>query len=208
MGKEHKKIILNTHHVEPVNVFVSDAQIAEDTVLRVTKNPKITADDEATYAKLPSIEFQDGTIELKVYSRLLPDAPTHARGFIGVAFRINEEDAQFEAIYIRPTNGRCENQLRRNRSVQYFSYPDYKFDRLRMESPGEYETYTDIGLEEWIEMKIEVLGNQAKLYLNHATQPTLIVNDLKHGANAKGAIGLWTDVGTEANFKDLVVRNK
>jgi hypothetical protein len=33
----------------------------------------------------------------------------------------------------------------------------------------------------------------------------LIVNDLKHGANAAGAIGLFVDIGTEGYFKDLVV---
>lgn len=73
------------------------------------------------------------------------------------------------------------------------------------ESPGEYESYADIGLDEWIDMKIEVEGRSAKLYLNHAKQPVLIVNDLKHGEHNKGALGLWVDVGTEGFFKDLQI---
>src|SRR5699024_422359 len=108
----------------------------------------------------------------------------------------------------RPTNGRANIQLRRNHSVQYFSYPDFKFDRLRKENPEEYETYADMGLNEWIDMKIVVIDEQAKLYLNHSKQPTLIVNDLKLGSKNNGAIGLWVDIGTEGFFRDLVISDK
>ena len=45
----------------------------------------------------------------------------------------------------------------------------------------------------------------AKLYVHDQPQPTLIVNDLKSGANGKGAIALWLDVGTEAHFRNLTV---
>jgi hypothetical protein len=137
----------------------------------------------------------------------LEDAPDFARGFIGIAFRIDESNSNFECIYIRPTNGRAEDQLRRNRSTQYFSYPDFKFDRLRNESFGIYESYADMGLNEWITLKIEVKNEKAKLYLNGREHPVLIVNDLKHGANASGAVGLWVDVGTEGHFIDLKIEN-
>lgn len=123
-------------------------------------------------------------------SRLLPTADVSARGFIGLAFRINQDNSRFECIYIRPTNGRADDQLRRNHSTQYFSYPDYKFDRLRKEAEGKYESYADMGLNEWIKMKIVVKDAQAKLYLNNSPQPVLIVNDLKLGASNSGAIGL------------------
>lgn len=145
---------------------------------------------------------------MKVYSRLLADAPDYARGFIGVTFRINENNSEFEGIYVRPTNGRCEIQSRRNSSTQYFSYPDYKFDRFRKEAQGMYESYVDIGLDEWINLKIEVDGKQAKLYVNGVIQPTLIVNDLKHGKDTSGAIGLWVDIGTEGYFRDLKITKK
>ena len=36
-------------------------------------------------------------------------------------------------------------------AVQYFAYPDWKFDRLREEFPdGRYEAGADIGPDEWI----------------------------------------------------------
>jgi len=81
------------------------------------RSPAVTKDDEATYTRIKGLTFQNGTIEVKVLSKLLPNAPEHARGFIGVAFRINDDHSKFEAIYIRPTNGRAEQHLRRNRSI-------------------------------------------------------------------------------------------
>lgn len=198
-----KKIEMNEALLTANNVFLEEGSLDGDKVLRVTKDPKIIEDDEDTFAKFDT-EFTDGTLEVKVLSRLLPDAPDHARGFIGLAFRIDEKN-HFEGIYVRPTNSRVNNQLRRNRSTQYFSYPDYKYDRFRAENPGEYESYADIGLDEWIDMKIVVSGETAQLFLNDSVQPVLVVNDLKHGANQKGSIGLWVDVGTEGFFKDLSI---
>ncbi|WP_265459497.1 hypothetical protein [Enterococcus sp. HY326] len=187
------------------DVFFTEEVLTGEQVLRVTKNPEILADDEATFAQFAT-DFKDGTIEVDVLSRLLPDAPEHARGFIGLALRIDDQK-NFEGIYVRPTNGRAKNQLRRNRAVQYFSYPEYKFDRFRAENPGEYETYADIDIDQWIHLKIVVKGTTAELFINNAQQPSFIVVDLKHGENQHGAIGLWVDLGTEGFFKNLVVSN-
>jgi len=191
----------------PVNTFMNIDKIEGKETIRVTKDPKVKAVDEATFARLVESDFRNGIIEVKVLSKLLENAPDFARGFIGIAFRINESNSKFECIYIRPTNGRAEDQLRRNLSTQYFSYPDFKFDRLRNESSGIYESYADMGLNEWITIKIEVKDETAKLYLNGQEHPVLIVNDLKHGANATGGVGLWVDVGTEGHFIDLKVEN-
>jgi hypothetical protein len=194
-------------NLRPVNTFVTTAKVEGTETVRLVKDPKVQAVDEATFARLVESDFKNGIIEVKVLSKLLEDAPDFARGFIGVAFRIDESNSKFECIYIRPTNGRAENQLRRNASTQYFSYPDFKFDRLRKESPGKYESYADMGLNEWINIKIEVKDEKAKLYLNGSKYPVLIVNDLKHGADASGGIGLWVDVGTEGYFTDLRIEN-
>jgi hypothetical protein len=199
-------VTLNGQEFEAVGSSAATAKIDGKDAIRVTKSPLIKADDEATFAKLKGSRFSDGTIQVKVLSRLLPDAPQHARGFIGIAFRIDETNAKFESIYIRPTNGRVDDQLRRNRSVQYFSYPDFKFDRLRKEASGLYETYADMGLNEWITLRVVVKGKQAKLFLNDNKQPSLVVNDLKHGSNLAGAVALFVDVGTEGFFRDLELR--
>ena len=200
-----QRIDLNQKLYEAVGVFDSLIKNRSETVLRVVKDPRVIAVDEPTFVKIQNVNFTNGLIEVKVLSKLLPNAADSARGFIGLAFRINNDNTQFESIYIRPTNGRANVQLRRNRAVQYFSYPDFKYNVLRTIAPGMYESYADMGLNEWIQLKIEVANSQAKLYINNSKQPVLIVNDLKHGANAAGAIGLFVDIGTEGYFKDLVV---
>lgn len=200
-----ESVDLTKTELQPVQVFVSSAPVMGRKAVRVTKDPEVRTVDEATFAKLVGTDFKDGVIEIDVLARLLEGAPDLARGFIGIAFRINDDNSQFESFYVRPTNGRAEDQLRRNRATQYFSYPDYKFDRLRKEAPGQYESYADMALNEWITLKIVVLGAQAKMYLHGQAQPVLVVNDLKHGAESSGAIGLWVDVGTEGFFSNLRV---
>lgn len=189
------------------DVFISAEKLDNQEVLKVIKDPVVDKEDEPTFAKLIDCEFHNGTIEVDAYSELLSNAPEYARGFIGVTFRIDESNNTFEGIYVRPTNGSALVQLRRNRATQYFSYPDYKYDRLREETPGEYESYVNIDIDEWIHMKIEVIDDKAKLFVNNTKEPCLIVNDLKHGKNKKGSIGLWTDIGTKGYFKNLKISN-
>jgi hypothetical protein len=194
------------YDLEPVLVNMSITNIDGKKVVRVARDTATHGADLPTFVRLKNIDdFGNGTIEVMLLSRLLPTADASARGFIGLAFRINKDNSRFESIYIRPTNGRAEDQLRRNHSTQYFSYPDYKFDRLRKEAEGKYESYADMGLNEWIKMKIVVKNAEAKLYLNDNPQPVLIVNDLKLGAANSGAIGLFLDGGTDAFFRDIKV---
>jgi len=150
------------------------------------------------------LDFGDGVIEVEVASELMTDAPAYARGFIGLAFRIDKE-GRFESIYLRPTNSVADDQVRRNHSVQYVAYPDYKFDRLRRESPEKYESYAELDLGRWIAMKVVVSGQKAELYLDGKTQPALIVNDLKFGAGQRGGVGVWLESGTVAYFRNLKV---
>ncbi len=194
------------HDLQPVQVTMSVTSIDGKKAVRISRDTAIKGADIPTFVRLSNTgSFSNGTIEVLLLSRLLPTADAGARGFIGVAFRIADDNSKFECIYIRPTNGRAEDQLRRNHSTQYFSYPDYKFDRLRKEAEGKYESYADMGLNEWIKLKIVVKDAGAKLYLNDHPQPVLIVSDLKLGATSSGAIGLFVDGGTDAFFRDIKV---
>jgi hypothetical protein len=204
-GLNAQEIKFSKKNLQPVQVSMSISKLKDKQAVRVIKDTAVKAFDQPTFVKIKDIEFKNGTIEVNVLSRLLPNAPALARGFIGIAFRINESNSKFEGIYIRPTNGRADNQLQRNHSIQYFSYQGYDFERLRKEAAGEYESYADMGLNEWIKLRVVVQGSQAKLFLNGNSQPSLIVNDLKHGADLPGAIGLWVDVGTEGFFTGLKI---
>ena len=205
MNSFSQSIGFDKSNLEANHVYMSIEKMNGKQVVKVVKDSTQIGADLPTFVKIKGIDFKYGTIEIQVLSRLLKTAPASARGFIGVAFHIDEQNSKFEGIYLRPTNGRAEDQLRRNHSIQYFSYPDYDFDRLRKEAEGVYESYADMGLNEWITMRIDVKGKQAKLFLNDNKQPSLIVNDLKLGDNVSGAIGLWVDGGTEGYFKDLKI---
>jgi len=198
-------IKLESSRLEAVKVYMSIEKLMGSDVVKVMKDSTVTLNDEPTFVKIKGVNFKNGIIEVKVLSRLLKNAPDFARGFIGVAFRINDSITKFECIYLRPVNARVDDQVRRNHSIQYYSYPDYKFDRFRKEAPEKYESYTDMEMNKWITMRIEVRDAQAKLFINNNQQPSLIVNDLKHGANASGAIALWVETGTEGYFKDLKI---
>ena len=194
------------YEVEAVSVSLSKEKVMGRETVKVIKDSAVKGVDEPTFIRIKDVDFKNGVIEVNVLSRLLQNAPQFARGFIGIAFRINDSNTKFESIYIRPANGRTDDQVRRNHAIQYFAYPDYKFDRLRVESPERYESYADMALNEWIKLQIVVKDTQAKLFINDNKQPSLIVNDLKHGASSSGAIGLWVDIGTEGFFSDLKIQ--
>ena len=200
-----QKISLKKENLSPHLVQVSfDGQEGKNAV-RVVKSPEVIKVDEPTYAKIDNLNFGEGTIELEVMGKLLPGAPDSARAFIGLAFHTNKDDSNFEGIYLRPTNGISDYQIRRNRSVQYFSYPDFKFNHSRKSNPGEFETYADIAPNQWIKMKVVVKGETAKLYINGSKNPNFIVNKMKMGAGQTGGLGLWVDIGTEGYFRNLSV---
>jgi hypothetical protein len=203
-----QSIRFDKNTIEPVHVFMSVEKQAGKEVLKVTKDSSLKEVDEPSFIKIKGVNFHNGVIEVKVLSKLLKNAPDFARGFIGIAFRINDSNTKYESIYIRPVNARVDDQVRRNHSVQYYSYPDYKFDRLRKESPERYEAYADMEMNKWITIRIEVKGANAKLFLNNNAQPSLVVNDLKLGADFSGAVGLWVEIGTEGYFSDLRIFQK
>jgi hypothetical protein len=155
-------------------------------------------------AVLRGVAFVDGTIEVDVAGRRGPYAVPDDRGFIGVAFRTRPGGAQYEYLYVRPDNGRAEDQVRRNHSTQYASHPAFGFDRLRKEAPERYESYVDLEAGAWTRLRIEVAGRSARLFVHDAPQPALVVNDLKLGAEG-GGVALWIGPGTEGFFANVRV---
>jgi len=168
-----------------------------------------TTVDEPHYAGLIGLDdFENGTIEVKMYSQLQNPPPySGIAGFIGIYFKIQKDDSAFEGIYVRPKVGRIKNQLFRNHAVQYISYPHYKFDTLRKIAPFKYEGSAPVALNEWITMRIEVNGETAEMFINDMKYSAFIVDKML-GKNKKGGIGLYVDIGTIGYFKDLKVTKK
>ncbi len=171
--------------------------------MRIADSAAKDVGDDGRLAILRGTSFQDGTIEVTVAGDTAAGAPSLARGFVGIAFRVTDA-AHFECFYIRPTNGRAEDQLRRNHSTQYISIPGFPWYKLRDETPGKYESYVDLVPGQWTKIRIQVAGQTARFYVNGADQPALIVNDLKQPL-AKGGIALWIGPGTIAHFTGLKI---
>lgn len=186
-------------NVTPVGVLASVARHDQREALRL-----IEVDDKnrGGLALIDGVTFRDGTIEVDVAGRRGPYAAPGDRGFIGVAFRVDLPGKRYENIYLRPDNGRADDQVRRNHSLQYTSEPDYPWQRMRKEFPEKYESSVDVVPGEWTRMRIEVSGTRARLFVNGAAQPSLIVGDLKHGLS-EGGVAFWIGSGTEGFFANL-----
>ena len=158
------------------------------------------------YAIVKGATFHNGEISVELAGQPagVPAAAGGARGFIGIAFRM--KDGQFEYIYLRPTNGRADDQFRRNHSVQYSAHPNFSFAVSRAQAPEKYESYVDLEPGVWTRYRITVEGTKARLYVHGAAQPCLIVNDLKLG-DSSGGVALWIGPGTEGYFASLQIRD-
>jgi hypothetical protein len=169
--------------------------------------PSIARDQPhpALLVRLGDGTFSNGVIEAEIAGVPAAGASDAARGFVGIAFRVQPDDKTYDAFYLRPTNGRAEDQERRNHAAQYISHPDWTWSRLRQETPSRYESYVDILPDTWTRIRIEVHGVRARLYVNGQQQPTLIVNDVKSGATARGAVALWFEAATIAHFRNVLV---
>ena len=189
--------------VIPFQVTVKKSTLKGKNTLALEMQGQANGDN--TLAILKDIDFHNGIIEATISGQPLANAGETARGFVGIAFRAALNASKMEVFYLRPTNGRANDQLRRNHSSQYISIPGYPWEKLRKETPGQYEAYVDILPVEWIKIKIVVRDETAKLYVNGAAQPTLIVNDLKQGKDMRGSIGLWIGPGTLGHFTDVKV---
>jgi hypothetical protein len=160
--------------------------------------------DGSVFAILKGTDFKDGAIEVDLAGAPRPGADPSMKGFIGIAFRVQSHAEVSEMFYLRPSNGRAPEQLTRNHSAQYVSDPDFTWQRLRTETPGKYESYVDLKPGVWTKIRIEVAGTKARLYVNGASQPCLVVNDLKRG-DSRGQIALWSHETTEAYFANLKI---
>jgi hypothetical protein len=186
------------------NVSIAQTNFKGRSAIQVIANPESA--NAASYALVKDVSFRDGVIEVDLAGQPAAGAFAAARGFIGIAFRV-QGDGRYEYIYLRPTNGRADDQVRRNHSTQYSSFPDFDFARSRQEAPEKYESYVDLEPGAWTKYKIEVEGRKARLYVHGAEQPCLIVNDLKLDPR-DGGVALWVGPGTEGYFSDLKITAK
>ena len=185
----------------PHNVKLESVDYRGKRAVKITESGDV-ANGEA-YAVVKDAVFHNGAIEVELAGLPASGAAAAARGFIGIAFRL--QNGQFEYIYLRPTNGRADDQVRRNHSTQYSAYPDFSFAVSRQQAPEKYESYVDLEPGVWTRYRVTVEGTKARLYVHGANQPCLIVNDLKLG-DSSGGMALWIGPGTEGYFTGLEIK--
>jgi len=197
----HAAAAQTTDQLAPHRVKLEPVEFKGKRAIKVVEDGQVPNGE--AYAVVKGTPFHNGMIEVEMAGLPAKSAGEGARGFIGLAFRLR--DGRFEYIYLRPTNGRADDQVRRNHSTQYSSFPDFDFARSRKEAPEKYESYVDLEPGVWTRVRITVQGTAARLYVHGAPQPALIVNDLKLG-DSSGDVALWIGPGTEGYFTGLSIK--
>jgi hypothetical protein len=126
------------------------------------------------------------------------------RSFVGIAFNLQDEKT-YEGIYFRPFNFYNPDTVRRSRAVQYVYMPNYPWEKLREEHPGQYEhkVLNAPNPDKWFHAKIVFNYPEIKVFVDGNTMPSLVVNSL--AARTSGKIGLWLGNGSRGSFANLVV---
>lgn len=169
--------------------------------------PNVDFIDMPTFLMIPA-DFKNGNISVNLFSKLRDDAPSYARGFAGLAYRISDSGDVFEAVYLRPLNGlkTKPESPRDKRAVQYFAYPDWRFERLRQEYPdGRFEAGANIGPAEWVNLTLEIDETRLTVFVDGTECITL---DKTKAEVITGNIGLFVDIGTEAFFSELRITQR
>ena len=146
---------------------------------------------------LDGFDFKDGTIEFDAKGKSAPPQSS----FIGVAFRVVDSKTH-DAVYFRPFNFRAADPDKKSHAVQYVSEPDWPWQKLRKEKPGQFEKPIDPAPDgdAWFHARIVVKQRQVTVYVNGAEAPSLVVSELSERTG--GSVGLWCNgYGVIANLK-------
>ena len=93
--------------------------------------------------------------------------------------------------------------LATERAVQYYGYPDWKFDRLREEEPdGGWEHGADITPDTWTHLRLDLNERRVEARVNG--ELVLSIEQAKV-TPADGQVGLWVDIGTDGYFANLQI---
>lgn len=156
---------------------------------------------------MPPVQLANGVIEVDLAARINGKGAPDVRGFVGIAFHIDDKAETFEAVYLRMTNGSKNNPPppapRNVFAVQYISYPDRYWRKLRQEHPNVYEKAAPVAIESWHRLRLEIEGSTLNAFVDG--ENVLTVNDLRF-PHRPGRIGLWVDDGTAGYFSQLKVK--
>ena len=149
---------------------------------------------------LDGYDFGNGAIEADMLGRSQPVQGS----FLGVAFRVVDAHTH-DAVYFRPFNFRAADPERHSHAVQYVSHPRWTWQTLRSEHPGQYEraVVPEPDGDEWFHVRVVVERPKVSVFVNGASAPCLVVQELSDRAH--GSLGLWVGEGSGGHFANLRV---
>lgn len=141
-------------------------------------------------AIVKELEMRDGVIDVDV-------ATPARRGFFGFQFRLANEGADGEWVYLR------QHKTGLADAMQYT--PILKTGANWQIYNGEgFTGAVEIPRDVWFHLRLEVQGAQAKLFVKDMSQPALVINDLKSDVQ-KGFVALHVLIG-ETYFSNFEFR--
>lgn len=152
---------------------------------------------------LEGYDFANGVIELDMLGRSQPIQGS----FLGIAFRVVDLQTH-DAVYFRPFNFRATDPARHSHGVQYVSHPEWTWDKLRSEHPGQYEkaVVPEPDGDEWFHARIVVERPNVTVFVNGTATPCLVVRELSDRAH--GLLGVWVGNGSGGYFANLSVTRR
>ncbi|UCD75730.1 MAG: SMP-30/gluconolactonase/LRE family protein [Phycisphaerales bacterium] len=143
-------------------------------------------------AFLKDVQFENGVIEVDI-------AVTGERSYPGITFHMRGP-GNHEEVYVRPHRAGL--------------YPDAVQYTPVFNGIGSWQLYSgegftapaEIPTDEWVKLKLEVKGTQARVFLGESDLPVLVVNELKHGPGV-GTIGLTAPADRTAYFSNFRYRS-
>jgi hypothetical protein len=145
---------------------------------------------------LKDVNFSRGTIDVDLRGK--------DTCFLGIAFH-GIDTATYESVYFRPFNFQSADSLRKHHALQYVSYPEYPWERLRKEEPLVYEKATPSLLPgQWFHVRIDIKDDWITVFVNHATEASLKIKSLSSHKN--GLLGLWEFGEKNGDFANLIIK--
>jgi len=143
-------------------------------------------------AFLKGIELEDGVIECDVAMK------GGVRSYPGILFRVQSPE-EYERVYLRPHRSPLYDD-----AVQYVA-AFHGVDSWQFYNGPGLTSRAVIPTDRWVHVKIEVLGTQARVFLDNGPQPVLVVGDLKRG-RSRGGLGLTTMADGMSFFSNFSFR--
>ncbi len=142
-------------------------------------------------------QFKTGVIDVDLKGKSI-----RGNSFLGIAFNLVDEK-KFEAVYFRPFNFNADLPFR-DRGVQYISWPGNSWEHLRKTFPNTFENRVSNvpNADDWFHARIAITETQVSVFVNNATEPSLVVKRLVAG-DVPSRFGLFVDTsdGFYANLR-------